>query len=433
MLFEITTSLVAGGLAGYAQFKKSGGGGNDHAKIVNIAANCGLSNREGKEIRIHRKTRKQNCTEYVYQMPTGLSANEFQAKLANFQDGLNIKRSVIDLSFADIKAINWRDDVVAQIRQLLAKKKKLRKEVEIEFDGMLIFRVYDEALTDNFLFDEAMFRRLKGWQVPAGINRAGELIKHDFEKIAHLVIGGATDMGKSNFLKSVITTLIHRKQTDAKFVLIDLKGGTAFNRFKDAKQVESVAKNAEEALSALTEAQERMNRMYEFLIDHGYEDVKEAGIETREFIIIDEAADLADSDKCQEILKDIARRGRAAGQRLLYCTQYPTTETLSSQVKRNCIGRLCFVIDTATASRVVLDQDGAEKLPLIQGRAIYKQNVVTHVVQTPHIRNEFIKEIIHPHINIRPRKEVTDTNEKGDTKGTTRRSSALVIEETELS
>ncbi|MCA1319777.1 cell division protein FtsK [Bacillus tianshenii] len=433
MLFEITTSIIAGGLAGYAQYKKSGGGGNDHAKIVKIAANCGLSNREGKEIRIHRKSRKKGFTEYVYQMPTGLSAGEFQAKLPNFQDGLNIKRSVIDISFADFKAINWRGDIIKQLRQIVGNKKKLRKEVEIEFDGMLIFRVYDEALTDKFPYEESMFRRLSGWEVPAGVNRSGDLIKHDFEKIAHLVIGGATDFGKSNFLKAVITTLIHRKPNDARFVLIDLKGGTAFNRFRDAKQVESVAKSADEALAALTAAQERMNRMYEHLIEQGYEDVKEAGITTREFIIIDEAADIADNDKCQDLLKDIARRGRAAGLRLIYATQYPTTETLSSQVKRNCIGRLCFVIDTATASRVVLDQEGAEKLPLIQGRAIYKQNVVTHVVQTPHIRNEFIKETIQPHITIRARKEPTEANEKSNRTGAKGGNYSFVIEETELS
>lgn len=51
---------------------------------------------------------------------------------------------------------------------------------------------------------------------------------------------------------------------------------------------------------------------------NGYEDVKEAGTSKRHFIIIDEAADIADDEKCQEIITDIARRGRAGGLRLIF-------------------------------------------------------------------------------------------------------------------
>src|SRR5690606_34166205 len=105
----------------------------------------------------------------------------------------------------------------------------------------------------------------------------------------------------------------------------------------------------------------------------------------RHFVIIDEAAELTsegESDKeikelkiqCENIIKDLARRGRASGIRLLYCTQYPTKETVSSQVKRNLMTRISLPVDTSTASLVVLDEGGAEKLPLIQGRAIYKRN-----------------------------------------------------------
>jgi DNA segregation ATPase FtsK/SpoIIIE, S-DNA-T family len=139
---------------------------------------------------------------------------------------------------------------------------------------------------------------------------------------------------------------------------------------------------------------------------------------------------MADDKECQELLKDIARKGRASGLRLIYTTQYPTAETISSQVKRNCIGRLCFVLDTATASQVVLDQPGAEKLPAIQGRALYKDLGLIEV-QTPYINDSHMRETIK--ININPRKDDDDVHASDNFKGTETRKHTIEFEEIGLS
>jgi DNA segregation ATPase FtsK/SpoIIIE, S-DNA-T family len=428
VLLEIFSSVVMGGVLASTYYYQHGGGGNDATKIERIAENAGLVAKDGKKIRIHRRTRHKGYTEYVFQMPHGMAAKQFTEKLDRFQDGINIKRTVLDLEIADFKRIDWKGDVLNQIKAILQKKRKIRKEVEIEFDGMLIFRVYNEPLTEFLPFDESMLKRLRGWQVPVGMSRR-EFITHDFDKIAHLIIAGATDFGKSNWLKLLITTLIHRCPNDVKFSLIDLKGGLSFARFRDLNQVETVAKSPAEALEALTAVQSRMNSVIDYLEVNGFEDVKEAGMKDRHFVIIDEAADIAEDKECQAIIKDIARRGRAAGFRLVYATQYPTSETVQPQVKRNCMGRLCFVLDSAIASRVVLDEEGAEKLPLIQGRAIYK-TVKCSVVQTPYIKNSFIEETIRPHINIRSQRERGMENAKGNREGTKGRTYTPIFEET---
>jgi S-DNA-T family DNA segregation ATPase FtsK/SpoIIIE len=244
-----------------------------------------------------------------------------------------------------------------------------------------------------------------------------------------MILAGTTDFGKSNILKVIVTILIQQKPDDVTFTLIDLKGGLSFSRFRDCKQVETVAKDPKEAYEALKSVQERMDSTMNYLEEKGFEDIKEAGMKDRHFIVIDEAADIADDTNCTDILKDIARRGRAAGYRLLYATQYPTTETVPSQVKRNCIGRLCFVLDTDIASRAVLDEGGADKLPLIQGRAIYKAHG-KHTVQTPYIENDYIKKSIEPHINIRARKESDIQHEPSiRKKGAERRGDTLIVEE----
>ncbi|WP_144541185.1 hypothetical protein [Cytobacillus oceanisediminis] len=158
-----------------------------------------------------------------------------------------------------------------------------------------------------------------------------------------------------------------------------------------------------------------MTSIFTMLRSKGFKNVKKANIPTRHFIIIDEAAELASSGetdpkvkeikiKCENIIKDIARRGRASGMKLLYCTQYPTVETVSSQVKRNLLARICLPVDTATASGVVLDEGGAEKLPDVQGRAIYKRFRKVEM-QTYLMDDDLINKVIEPHITFKSRGE----------------------------
>lgn len=149
-----------------------------------------------------------------------------------------------------------------------------------------------------------------------------------------------------------------------------------------------------------------MNQSFENVVNNGFEDIKEAGIKKRHFVVIDEAADIADDKIAMSIITDIARRGRSAGYYLIFCTQYPTAEVIPSQTKRNIISRLCYAVDTDIASRVVLDESGADKLPDIPGRGIYKNGIKRYTVQSPFISNKQIQSIILPH----EKKEVQHDN-----------------------
>jgi DNA segregation ATPase FtsK/SpoIIIE, S-DNA-T family len=434
MLVELTTTLLAGGLVGFS-YKQQQGVSNDAAKIQRICAANGLTVKEDKKQRTMQLLRRSRIkdgekvvgTEYAYRIPLGLSFHDYENKKDHLQDGLNNKQSVLDITMKDLKSLKLDRNIIRSIKTLSNKKKHLRKEIELSYDGVLKVRVYEEPLTTKFDYEVNM---TKGWVVPVGKSRGG-MITHDFEKKAHIIVAGTTDFGKSNWVNCAINTLLTNKGEDVSFTLIDLKGGLEFNRYRSLKQVKDYATNVEEARDALQKAVDQMDKVTDYLLEKGFSNVKEAGFKERHFIVIDEAADMADDKKCQELLKDIARKGRASGLRLIYTTQYPTTETISSQVKRNCIGRLCFVLDTTTASQVVLDQGGAEKLPPIQGRALYKELGLIEV-QTPYLSDNKIKEIIQPHIHIRPRKEV-ETFEKGNRKTTEGGSNTLILKKTRLS
>jgi DNA segregation ATPase FtsK/SpoIIIE, S-DNA-T family len=416
VLLEITTTLIGGSVYGLSQYFKNGVG-NDHKKIQLIAKNCGLVSKDGKEIRIYRKggTRGE-WSEYVYQMPHGLSHKQFTDKLNNFQDGLNIKKSSFDISLKDLKQLKIQKDIIEQIKELAKKKRILRKEVEIEFDGMLKFRVYNEPLTTNYPFHEATKKKIKGWKVVVGKDRGGKRILVDFEKVYNMIVSGTPGYGKSTWINSTFNTLLLNHPDDVKFTLIDLKDGLEFDRYRNLKQVEHFAESPEESREALKKTVEKMSKINAYLKSKGYSNVKEAGIKERHFVIIDEGADLADDDECQSYLTDIARKGRASGIKLIFATQYPTAQVVKSQIKRQCIGRLSFVLDTATASNVALDQAGAESLPPIEGRALYKELKLIEV-QTPYIDNDTIKTNIEPHIRFSARKESTDESVQAAERG----------------
>lgn len=386
----------------------------DSDKILKIAENCGLYKKEEK-IRLYRRNynKKLKFTEYVFKIPLGLELEDFQSKFGKFKDGLN-NRSVRKIELQDLKRLKFDRSLLKQIQDIINKRVQLNKEIEMEYDGMLIMRVYDQGLQDRYDLTEEIIKKCKLWHVPLGMSLSKEIV-HDFEKGPHLLIGGATDTGKSNILNLIITVLLYLHPEDVEFTLIDLKGGLEFGVYENIKQVKNFATNAEEAKDALEKVQEKMSSTFDMLRRKGKKNVKHAGIKKRHFVIIDESAELASAGEqdteikkikieCENLIKDIARRGRASGIRLLYCTQYPTTETVSSQVKRNLMVRICFPVDTSTASGVVLDEGGAEKLPLTQGRAIYKRNRKSEM-QAYLVEDDFIEKIITPHINFRARSE----------------------------
>jgi hypothetical protein len=417
MLWEIGSTIIMAGVAGFSYLKTSGPATNDADKIQRVFANAGWTGKNGETVRRHRKRRFKGGTEYVYQLPLGFDRKKIEEGRHILEDGLNIRHSFMEFEPADLLKIKWDRTAFKQIKKILTSEKRSKKEIELDFDGMLRIKVYNEPMQDKIDWTEKLLVK-NSWSVPVGYTRTGDLIRHDFDKSKHLIVAGATGYGKSVMLKLVVTSLIDQQPNNVKLSLIDLKGGSAFHRFKDCKQVEYYARDPETALEKLEQIQMEMDESFINVVDHGFEDVKEAGIKERHFVVIDESADLSDYSKAMDIITDIARRGRSAGYYLIFCTQYPTAQVIPSQTKRNIIARLCYVVDTATASNVVLDEGGADKLPDIPGRGIYKVNVKRHTVQTPFITNDQIKTRIEPHINIRPRGG-DQTNEQKSSKGTT--------------
>ncbi|WP_163183356.1 FtsK/SpoIIIE domain-containing protein [Neobacillus sedimentimangrovi] len=422
MIFEIVTTTIFGAISLKAYLSKNGGG-DDSKKINKIFSLAGLNVKDGNNTLTAQQIKKKSYdwgTEYRYRIPLGRSFEDYLAKQKAIEAGLNTKSMVIELK--DLKDIKFDRNFIKSFKKIYTKKLTNKKEVEMVYDGLLKIRVYDKPMPIKIEWTNEMLKQ--DWSVILGFNRT-EAFYHDFDKRKHLIIAGATGFGKSVTMKSIIVSLVLSKPNDVTFSLIDLKGGSAFARFKKLKQVINFGVNPNEAREILKEVKIKMENDYKKIVDEGFEDVTEANIPKRHFIVIDEAADIMDDKDTIDILTDIVRKGRGAGYYVIYATQYPSSQAIPMQIKRNIPARLCFVLDSATASMTALDKSGAENLPEIPGRGIYK-NVGHNIIQTPYITNSLIDELLKPYMI---KKEVLDS----ETVERKTRENSFIIKETRLS
>jgi len=82
--------------------------------------------------------------------------------------------------------------------------------------------------------------------------------------------------------------------------------------------------------------------------------------------VLDEYADLVtDNDERKRIekcLQRLSQKARAAGIHVIVSTQKPVVQVVNTVVKGNLPGKIALRVNTATESRVILDESGAEKL-----------------------------------------------------------------------
>lgn len=424
MLLEIVSSALMGGIALYAQTKKSGAT-NDSAKLNKIFSLTGLNIRDGDKTCTAQLVKKVNYawgTEYRYRIPLGRSFEDYQAKLNHIQDGLNNRKTTLQFTWSDVKALDRARPLLPQIKTLLTKRKAAKKEVELSYDGLLKVKVYNHPLPTLVKYEDVYAPGR--WSVPVGQIREGNtIVNHDFEQIPHMVVGGATRYGKSNFLNMVITTLLAQQPENVGFTLIDLKGGVEFAGYRDIRQVVHYAEEPEEAEAALLAVVEEMRAKQQTFKQRGVKNVQEAKDPNRHFIIVDEVGELNPDEavtkeerqlkeRCQTYMSQIARLGAGLGYRQILATQYPTGDVIPRQCKQNSDAKLCFRVQNGIASRVVLDETGAETLPEIRGRAIYQTADKRQIIQTPLIDTQTIRNVVQPYITIKPRKEQRDAGHR---------------------
>lgn len=244
----------------------------------------------------------------------------------------------------------------------------------------------------------------QGWRVPIGLTESRDEYTLDFSKTPHLVLGGATRYGKSTMIHSLIVSLMRSRPNDVTFTMIDLKGGIELGDYEKLKNCLGVAYDPEDAFEELKRVYEMMKATQQRVRASG----KRKHTSSKHFIIIDEVGELNPSEAvcsedkklkqmCQTYMSQISRLGAGLGYNLILATQYPTGDVIPRQCKQNADAKICFRVQSGVASKVVLDETGAEELPDIKGRAIFQRGANRYVVQTYLVSEKHIENTIKTH------------------------------------
>ena len=208
-----------------------------------------------------------------------------------------------------------------------------------------------------------------------GKDVAGSSVIMDIQKMPHLLIAGATGMGKSVCINSVLVSLLYKASPeDLKLILIDPKK-VEFSIYNGLPHLlVPVVSDPKKAAGSLTWAVNEMERRFGLIESVGVRDIDGFNKITandpdkehmaRIVIVIDELADLMSTapDDVEVSIARLAAKARAAGMHLVIGTQRPSVDVITGVIKANIPSRIAFTVASQTDSRTIIDRGGAENL-----------------------------------------------------------------------
>lgn len=213
-----------------------------------------------------------------------------------------------------------------------------------------------------------------GLLIPLGVDMENRPALLPLDDAPHCLIAGATGSGKSTCINAILCKLLSALGPDElRLCLIDPKKVELISYDGIAHLAAPIADSTEKAvqqLNGLIEAQERRYDLGAALGARNLDEINRALV-THEMdplphivCVVDELAELmvVSKKEVETIIVRLAQKGRAAGIHLILATQSPRVDVISGLLKVNIPTRVCFAVPTMTDSRVVLDQNGAEKL-----------------------------------------------------------------------
>jgi S-DNA-T family DNA segregation ATPase FtsK/SpoIIIE len=220
----------------------------------------------------------------------------------------------------------------------------------------------------------------------------------DIESAIHTIVAGATGFGKSVLLRSLITALVLKQSPDLKLHLVDFQR-VELGIFKRSSQVTyySTPEEFERLLDSLAKESDRRLSMFESINVVNIKSWNQKNPKNKlpyNLVIVDEFAALQGEKQIMLKLTKRLAQDRKCGQHYILCTQRPSVEIISGDIKTNAPTRISLKMATNTDSTVILDQTGAEDLKC-KGRALIKLDSL-HEVQVMYLsEDEAMEKIQH--------------------------------------
>lgn len=200
---------------------------------------------------------------------------------------------------------------------------------------------------------------VKGFDLAIGQTVMGEVKRFDIREAPHMLVAGSSGSGKSVFLNGLIRQLLQIPRVELH--LFDPKQVELF-QFEGEKRVVEYQSHHASIATSLELLVEEMEARYKTLKNAGAKNIDQVSNMRYKFVIIDEFADLGMKSQVGSLIQLLAQKGRACGIHLIIATQRASTSVISGDIKVNFPTRAVFRMSKSIDSRVMLDEDGAEKL-----------------------------------------------------------------------
>ncbi|MFA5833992.1 MAG: DNA translocase FtsK 4TM domain-containing protein [Bacteroidota bacterium] len=330
------------------------------------------------------------------------NAAQLQAKLADFDveiANVSVTPGPVVTLYELVPATGVKVSKITSLSNDLAlamQARGIRIEAPIPGKGTVGVEIPNnkpQIVTIRSILNSEKFRDSKS-ALPLAMGKTitGEIFIDDLAKMPHVLIAGATGMGKSVGINTIIASLLYRLHpSELKFILVDPKK-IELNLYENLKNHylavspdidERIITQPQNAVLALKSCVIEMERRYDLLASAGVRHVtdynarfkdgrlkgKDTEIIKHRFlpyivVIVDELADLmmTTAKEVEESIARIAQLARAVGIHLVLATQRPSVDVITGVIKANFPSRIAYAVSSKIDSRTILDGSGAEQL-----------------------------------------------------------------------
>ena len=259
-------------------------------------------------------------------------------------------------------------------------------------------------------------------RIAIGVNLEGRLIEAELSdpNTCHFLVGGTTGSGKSEFLRSLILSLLARySPRQLRMVIVDPKRVTFPELEKMPWLLAPIAKEGDAAIEVMTQLFEEMESRYRLFEQVGVSSLQAFNQQSSEQLpvmvcVFDEYADFMAEKPIKDALelsiKRLGAKARAAGIHLIVATQRPEAKVVTPLIRSNLPGRVALRVATPADSEIILGLPGDRANNLSgKGDLLLLRGSDLERLQAPLSDAGFIEEIVGRYPSVEFAKETSNT------------------------